>query len=53
MNEQDGRAVEGLARCGISPEGLLEAFPRFPADEVREIYGELHEKPSINNIVIS
>ena len=42
MNEQDIRAVEGLARCGISLEGLLEVFPRFPADEIREIYGELH-----------
>ena len=31
MKDQDRRAVEGMARCGISLEGLIEAFPKFPA----------------------
>ena len=42
MTDQDKRAVEGLARCGISLEGLCDAFPKFPTDEVREIYREIH-----------
>ena len=41
MTDQDKRAVEGLARCGISLEGLYDAFPRFPAIEVQEIYERL------------
>ncbi len=32
MTDQDKRAVEGLARCGISLQGLYDAFPRFPAE---------------------
>ena len=44
MTDQDKRAVEGLARCGISLEGLYDAFPRFPKDEVQEIYERLHEE---------
>ena len=42
MTDQDKRAVEGLARCGISLEGLCDAFARFPKDEVREIYRKIH-----------
>ena len=42
MTDQDKRAVEGLARCGISLEGLCDAFPKFPMKEIREIYEELH-----------
>lgn len=52
MNEQDKRAVEGLARSGIEIEGLIAAFPSFPADEICEIYQNLHKnddrKSSIN-----
>lgn len=43
MNDQDKRAVEGMARCGISLEGLLGAFPKFPAEEITEIYNEIHK----------
>ena len=42
MSDQDKRAFEGLARCGISLEGLCDAFPKFPMDEVREIYRRIH-----------
>ena len=30
MNDQDKRAVEGMARCGIDFDGLCKAFPKFP-----------------------
>ena len=43
MNDQDKRAVEGMARCGISLEGLLGAFPNFPSEEITEIYNEMHK----------
>lgn len=43
MKDQDRRAVEGMARCGISLEGLIEAFPKFPADEISEIYNEINK----------
>lgn len=43
MKEQDKRAVEGMARCGISLDGLIEAFPSFPIDKVTEIYNEIHK----------
>ena len=43
MYEQDKRTVEGMARCGISLEGLIEAFAKFPADEIRKIYEEIHK----------
>ena len=43
MYEQDKRAVEGMARCGISLEGLIEAFAKFPADEIKKIYEEIHK----------
>ena len=34
MKEQDKRAVEGMTRCGISLEGLIDAFPSFSEDEI-------------------
>lgn len=43
MKDQDRRAVEGMARCGISLEGLIVAFPKFPADEISEIYNEINK----------
>lgn len=43
MNEQDRRAVEGMARCGIELDGLISAFPKFTASEITTIYYEVHE----------
>ena len=43
MKDQDRRAVEGMARCGISLEGLIEAFPKFSADEITEVYKEINK----------
>ena len=34
MNEQDRRAVEGMARCGIELDGLISAFPKFTASYI-------------------
>ena len=48
MSDQDKRAVEGLARCGISLQGLYDAFPRFPAEEIRAIYGKVHKTDEIH-----
>lgn len=42
MKVQDKRAVEGMARCGISLEGLLEVFPKFPVEEVIAVYDEIN-----------
>lgn len=38
MNDQDKRAVEGMARCGIDFDGLCKAFPNFPIDEIERIF---------------
>lgn len=38
MNDQDKRAVEGMARCGIDFDGLCKAFPKFPIDEIERIF---------------
>ena len=51
MNEQDKRAVEGLARSGIEIEGLIEAFSSFPADEICEIYQTLHKNDDVKSAV--
>ena len=44
MKEQDKRAVEGMARCGISLEGLIEAFTNFDKEEVIAVYKEIHKE---------
>ncbi len=41
MNDQDKRAVEGMAGCGIDLEGLCQAFPKFPAEEIEKIYMQI------------
>ena len=38
MKDQDKRAVEGMARCGIDLEGLCASFPKFPREEIERIY---------------
>lgn len=50
MREQDKRAVEGMAWCGISLEGLIETFPKFPAKEVEAIYFDIHKDEDKNAI---
>ncbi len=53
MQEQDKRAVEGMARCGISLVRLIDAFPGFPKEEVTEIYNDIHRSEiNISNTVI-
>lgn len=53
MKEQDKRAVEGMARCGISLEGLLEAFPKFNVEDVVAVYDEVNKiKTSADGINI-
>lgn len=43
MNDQDKRAVEGMARCGIDFDGLCKAFPNFPLEEVEKIYMQVRK----------
>ena len=42
ITDLNKRAVDGHARCGISLEGLCDAFSRFPVIEVQEIYKRIH-----------
>ena len=44
MNDRDKRAVENMARCGLSLEGLESSFPGFPAEEIEKIYKEVHNE---------
>lgn len=43
LNDQDKRAVEGMARCGIELDGLVAAFPKIPAEDIAAIYQEMHK----------
>lgn len=53
MKEKDKRAVEGMVRCGISLEGLIDAFPSFPKEEVMAIYEGIHNSEiSMNTVTI-
>ena len=49
MREQDRRAVEGMARCGIDLEGLISAFSQFPKEEIEEVYHEIHKDELLQN----
>ena len=42
MNDQDKRAVEGLARSGIDLDGFCDAFPKFPREDIVKIYDYIY-----------
>ena len=42
MKEQDRRAVEGMARCGMDLDVLVGCFPTFPKEEVTDVYYSIH-----------
>ena len=46
MNDQDKRAVEGMARCGIDFDGLCKAFPNFPIEEIERVYMQVRKMGS-------
>ena len=50
MNDQDKRAVEQMARCGIDLEGLYKSFPKFPPEDIKEIYTNFRKMDT--NVVI-
>ena len=50
MNDQDKRAVEGMARCGIELEGLCKAFPKFPIDEIEKIFIQVRKSTGIGSV---
>ncbi len=41
MNDQDKRAVEGMANCGISLEELIKTFPKFSPSDIEAIYNKV------------
>ena len=43
MNDQDKRAVEGLARCGIDFEGLCDSFPQFAKKDIEAIFVKIRQ----------
>ena len=51
MNDQDKRAVEGMARCGIDFDGLCKAFPNFPIDEIERIFMRVRRSIGDKNVV--
>ena len=46
MKEQDKRAVESMCRCGLSLEGVISAFSKFPKEEIEEIYKQVNQTVS-------
>ena len=38
MQEQDKRAVESMCRCGLDIDGVIAVFPKFPREEIVQIY---------------
>ena len=52
MKEQDKRAVEGMARCGIDLEGLISAFSQFPKEEIESVYYEIHKDELKSDTII-
>ena len=52
MREQDRRAVEGMARCGIDLEGLVSAFAQFPKEEIENVYYEIHKDELKSDTII-
>lgn len=50
MNDQDKRAVEGMARCGIDFDGLCKAFPNFPLEEIERIFMQVRKNTSYGGV---
>lgn len=38
MQEQDKRAVESMCRCGLDINGVIAVFPKFPREDIVQIY---------------
>ena len=38
MQEQDKRAVESMCRCGLDIDGVIAVFPKFPREDIVQIY---------------
>ena len=44
MNERDIRAVENLARTGMSFDDLRKSFPEFSIEDVEKIYMRIRKE---------
>ena len=49
MNERDVRAVENLARTGMSFDDLRKSFPGFSIEEVERIYMRIRKERNIGS----
>ena len=38
IRDQDKRAVENMARCGLDIDGLCASFPQIPKEDILAIY---------------
>ena len=43
MSDQDKRAVECMARCGIDFEGLCDSFPQFSRKDIEAIFVKIRK----------
>lgn len=50
MNDQDKRAVESMARCGIDFDGLCKSFPKFPIEEIEKVYMQVRKMGKISDV---
>ncbi len=50
MNERDIRAVENMARTGMSFDDLRKAFPGFSIEEVEKIYVRIRKEHNDDSI---
>ena len=44
MQEQNKRAVESMCRCGLDLEGVINAFPGLPREEIEAVYKSVRGK---------
>lgn len=49
MKERDIRAIENMARTGMSFDDLLKAFVQFPYEEIEKIYMRVRQE-SVGNV---
>ena len=48
MNDRDIRAVENLARTGMSFDDLCKAFSKFSIEDVEKIYMRIRKETDID-----
>ena len=49
MQEQDKRAVESMCRCGLDIDGVIAVFPKFPREDIVQIYESAKKRDGASN----